>query len=66
VSGVAVPQYASADFRLGNFDATTFGIKYGRDTAEGNEWSVRAEYYQQSGTADLRAVIVQFGYRFRM
>jgi hypothetical protein len=66
ISGVAVPRYASADFRLGDFDATTLGIKYGRDTADGNEWSVRAEYYQQSGTADLSAVIVQFGYRFRM
>jgi hypothetical protein len=66
VSGVAMPRYASADFRLGDFDATTLGIKYGRDTADGNEWSVRAEYYQQSGTADLSAVIVQFGYRFRM
>jgi hypothetical protein len=82
VSGAALPRYASADFRLGDFDATTVGIKYGHATAGGGEWSVRAEYYQQNGTVpreqlignqasreqypDLSAVIVQFGYRFRL
>jgi hypothetical protein len=80
VSGSALPRYASADFRLGDFDATTIGIKYGHNTPGGNEWSIRAEYYQQSGSVpheqilgnqanreqypDLSAVIVQFGYRF--
>jgi hypothetical protein len=80
VSGLALPRYASADFRLGDFDATTIGIKYGYNTAGGNEWSVRAEYYQQSGSVpqeqiignqadreqypDLSAGIVQYGYRF--
>ena len=74
------PQYASADFRLGNFDATTVGLKYGHGTASGNEWSARVEYYQQNGSVpreqivgnqanreqypDLNAIIVQFGYRF--
>jgi hypothetical protein len=82
VSGTALPRYASADFRLGDFDATTIGVKYGRSTGEGNEWSIRAEYYQQNGSVpseqivgnqanreqypDLSAVIVQFGYRFRL
>jgi len=81
VSGSALPRYASADFRLGDFDATTVGIKYGHGTPNGNEWSIRAEYYQQTGSVpseqiignqanralypDLSAVIVQFGYRFR-
>lgn len=80
VGGAALPRYASADFRLGDFDATTVGIKYGHAIAGGNEWSIRAEYYQQTGTVpreqiignqanreqypDLKAVIVQFGYRF--
>ncbi len=63
VGGAALPSYASADFRLGDFDATTVGIKYGHDTASRNQWSIRAEYYQQP---DLSAVIVQFGYRFRL
>jgi len=82
VAGTAVPRYASADFRLGDFDATTVGIKYGHDTSSGNEWSIRAEYYQQNGSVpreqivgnqanreqypDLSAVIVQFGYRFKL
>ena len=81
VSGAALPRYASSDFRLGDFDATTIGVKYGHGTTSGNEWSIRAEYYQQNGSVpseqiignqanreqypDLSAVIVQFGYRFR-
>jgi hypothetical protein len=63
VDGAALPRYASADFRLGDFDATTVGVKFGHGTASGNEWSIRAEYYQQD-LSDLSAVIVQFGYRF--
>ena len=82
VAGQPLPTYASADFRLGNFDATTVGVKFGHRTAGGNEWSTRLEYYQQSGDIpgnqiignqanrpqypDLSAVIVQFGYRFGM
>jgi hypothetical protein len=82
VAGTVLPRYASADFRLGDFDATTVGVKYGHATASGNEWSIRAEYYRQTGTVpreqiignqagreqypDLSAVIVQFGYRFRL
>lgn len=80
VAGQPLPQFASADFRLGNFDAATVGIKFGHRTAGGNEWSARAEYYQQRGDVpqqqiignqanreqypDLNAVIVQFSYSF--
>lgn len=80
VAGQPLPQFASADFRLGSFDAVTVGLKYGYRTQSGNEWSTRVEYYQQSGSVpreqivghqaareqypDLSAVIVQFGYRF--
>lgn len=80
VAGQPLPEFASADFRLGNFDAVTVGVKIGHRTASGNEWSTRLEYYQQSGDVpreqiignqagreqypDLSAVIVQFGYRF--
>jgi hypothetical protein len=82
LNGEPLPQYASADFRLGQFDAVTLGVKFGRRTASGNEWSTRLEFYQQSGTVpseqiignqagreqfpDLSAVIVQFGYSFRL
>lgn len=75
-----LPEFASADFRLGRFDASTVGFKFGQQTATGNEWSVRLEYYQQTGEIpraqiigaqstreqypDLSAVILQFGYRF--
>jgi hypothetical protein len=80
VDGEPLPQFASADFRLGSFDATTVGFKFGHQTATGNEWSARLEYYQQSGEIpgrqligsqsgreqypDLSAIILQFGYRF--
>ena len=77
-----LPQYASADFRLGSFDAVTVGVKFGGATSGGSEWSTRLEYYMQSGDIpseqiignqarreqypDLSAVIVQFGYKFKM
>ena len=80
VQGQPLPSYASADFRLGDFDAVTVGIKFGQRTSGGNEWSTRLEYYQQSGDVpreqligrqlgreqypDLSALIVQFSYRF--
>lgn len=80
IDGEPLPKYASADFRLGDFDATTVGFKYGHRMANGSEWNARFEYYQQTGSIpsqqiignqanreqypDLSAVIVQFGYRF--
>jgi hypothetical protein len=75
-----LPSHASADYRLGELDAITLGLKYGLAIGGGQEWSVRAEYYTQSGTSppgtaigslgtlelvpSLDAVIVQVGYRF--
>ena len=80
VDGVELPAYASSDYRLGNFDAVTAGLKYGWTTRGGAEMSVRAELYQQRGTIpgellignqvgretypDLDAIIVQFSYHF--
>lgn len=80
LQGQPLPEHASADFRLGEFDAVTVGLKLGHRTTGGNEWSTRLQYYQQSGTVpreqlvgrqfdreqypDLSAVIVQFSYRF--
>jgi hypothetical protein len=80
VQGEPLPQFASADYRLGKFDATTLGLKIGHQTDQGNEWSARLEYYQQNAklsqsdligdqslrdnTTDLKAVILQVGYRF--
>lgn len=82
VAGQPLPRFASADFRLGDFDATTVGVKFGHRLASGNEWSARLEYYQQSGDVpqeqvignqarreqypDLSAVIAQFSYSFAL
>jgi hypothetical protein len=80
VDGGALPTFASADYRLGNFDAVTAGLKYGWTTRGGNEMSIRAELYRQTGSIssdllignqvgretypDLDAIILQFSYRF--
>lgn len=78
--GQPLPQYASADYRLSDFDATTLGVKFGHELSRGREWSMRLEYYQQKGNVpssqlignqanrdqapDLKAIIAQFSYRF--
>ena len=80
VNGSPLPAYASSDYRLGNFDAITAGVKYGWQSRGGNEWSARLELYQQRGSIpadkllgnqvglvqypDLNAVIFQISYRF--
>ena len=80
VDGDVLPQYATSDYRLGNFDAITAGIKYGWKMHSGNEASVRLEYYSQSGHVpaaqiignqsqrrlypDLEAIIFNISYRF--
>jgi hypothetical protein len=76
----ALPDYASADYRLGEFDAFTVGLKYGRKTESGHEWSTRIEMYSADGSVpdyllignqggreiypDLDAIIAQFTYSF--
>ena len=75
----SLPDYASADYRIGEMTATTVGLKFGHVLAGGNEFSLRLEYYQQqsSGQAStlsalqglelyptVDAFILQFGYRF--
>jgi hypothetical protein len=78
--GQPLPRFASADYRLSDFNATTVGLKFGRELANGQQWSARLEYYQQTGNAPaallignqanrdqtpgLKAVIAQFTYRF--
>jgi len=48
-NGALLPSYASADYRLGQFDAITAGIKYGWETTSGSEWSARLEFYSADG-----------------
>lgn len=80
VDGAPLPAFASSDYRLGDFDAITAGLKFGWKTHGGNDMSVRLELYQQRGDIpgnlvfgnqvgnvtypDLDAVIAQFSYRF--
>lgn len=80
VEGMPLPAFVSSDYRLGNFDATTVGLKYGWETKNGNAMSVRLELYQQRGSIpadkqfgnqvglvqypDMDAIIAQFSYRF--
>ena len=42
--GEPLPLFASADYRLGNFDAITAGLKYGWRSDSGLDLSVRLEY----------------------
>lgn len=74
-------QYASADSRLGAFDATTFGVKYGIGLGQDSELNFRLEKYDQKASApaapatgslagqtlqpDLSAMWFQVGYSFR-
>jgi hypothetical protein len=76
-----VPGDASADYRLGDMDATTYGFKFGRAIDERHIWSVRLERYEQTGDSspseafgqleqqdlypDVKATIVQLSYSFQ-
>jgi hypothetical protein len=47
LDNIPLPQFASADYRLGEMIAYTLGIKYGMTLNDGNELGFRLEYYQQ-------------------
>ncbi len=80
LEGDALPEFASADYRIGNLDTYTVGIKYGRKLRSGREWGVRLEYYNQTPNdvggekpgqlnnldlyPSLDALVVQFNYSF--
>ena len=75
------PDFSSADYRLGDFTATTVGLKYGMKFKNGNDFSIRGEYYLQTGDSspsdaigvqrsqdlypDVDAIILQLNYSFR-
>ena len=80
MSGDAIPEFASADYRIGDMSAYTIGLKFGQRLSGGHELSYRIEYYQQNpennGTAipgqlqnyDLfpavKAIVAQVSYSF--
>jgi hypothetical protein len=43
----ALPEFASADYRIGQMTAHTVGLKYGMKLDNGNDLSFRLEYYSQ-------------------
>ncbi len=79
--GEPVPAEVSADYRLGEMDATTVGVKFGKQISDQHLWSVRLEQYLQSGDSspseafgqlaqqdlypDVEATIIQFNYSFQ-
>ncbi|MCW9023218.1 MAG: DUF3570 domain-containing protein [Gammaproteobacteria bacterium] len=65
----SIPQFASADYRLGDLSTKTIGLKYGYVFAENHEFGIRTELIQQQaeGSAqfpDTDAVLVQLNYSF--
>jgi hypothetical protein len=75
----AVPEFMSADARLGKFNAATLGVKFGMELDGGGEFSLRLEGYEQSPqdvpagfgelqgldlNPGLKALMLQVGYRF--
>lgn len=51
ISSEALPENASADFRLAAFDAYTVGLKYGFREINKKRYSLVAEYYTQDGSS---------------
>jgi len=61
--------YASADYRLGDLDTSTIGLKYGITQDDNSEFAIRAAMYTQSSGGDapfpdVTANIIQFNYSF--
>lgn len=62
-----LPEFASADYRLGDLVTTTAGIKYGFKTDNNSEISARLEYMKQEPDGsdpfpEVEATIFQLGY----
>ncbi len=76
----SLPNYVSADYRVGEMTAVTLGIKYRTRIKQNNELSFRLEYYQQSPKStgveqpgalarlnlypSIKAIIAQVSYSF--
>jgi hypothetical protein len=79
-SELTTTQFASADYRLGEFNSTTLGLKYAIPLGKNSEFSVRGEIinqvnndiklpagYDQTGldlAPDLSSIVLQVGYSF--
>ena len=80
ISGQALPEFASADYRLGAFDGLTYGAEVGYHLNSRSKISLRLELYDQRGDTvgtpvglqnnydqfpDLDATIFQLSYSYR-
>ena len=77
-SNYQTQEAVSADYRLGEMDAWTLGIKYGHRLSGDREWYGRLAFYQQTNSGDngfgklqtqelypeTTATMLTFGYRF--
>lgn len=52
-----VPNFASADFRLADFNAYTIGFRYGKSLANGQEHNIGIEFYTQRGNSHPNSAI---------
>ncbi|GGQ13668.1 DUF3570 domain-containing protein [Shewanella litoralis] len=80
MAGDTLPDYASADYRIGDMTAYTIGLKFGQRLSGGHEMTYRLEYYQQNpennGTdipgqlqnydlfPSVKAIVAQVSYSF--
>ncbi len=57
ISGQALPEFASADYRIGKLNSLTIGAKYAWQGSSGREYSVRAALYKQTSEASADSKI---------
>ncbi len=64
-----LPEYASADYRLGKLETYTLGLKYGKALGENGAFTMRAEYiiqrYKAVELPDMRALVYQGTFTFK-
>jgi len=65
-----IPEFASADYRLGDMTTTTFGLKYGLEIDDSQEFSARIESMNQAMGGDNKgpdvdAIILQLSYSLK-
>jgi hypothetical protein len=53
----AIPNFVSADYRIGELETYTVGLKYGMPMGDGNSLSFRLEYYHQTPKSNGKQAI---------
>lgn len=64
-----LPQYASADYRLGKLNTYSLGLKFGKELSKNGAFTMRAEYIVQSYSGaslpDMKALVYQGTFAFK-